>query len=97
MRVIAKRTLREFWTKHHDAEQALLAWHDEAAVATWKSPADIKRHYPSASIIGDNRVVFNIKGNNYRLVTRINYPFGIVWIRFVGTHAVYDRINAEKI
>lgn len=97
MRVISKRTLREFWTKHRDVEQALRAWHDETTVAVWKSPADIKRDYPSASIVGDNRVVFNIKGNNYRLVVRINYSYTVVWVRFVGTHAAYDRINAKII
>ncbi|WP_276498679.1 type II toxin-antitoxin system HigB family toxin [Pontibacter litorisediminis] len=97
MRVIAKRTLRDFWEKHADSEQQLKAWYSEAEQAEWKSPNDIKKDYPSASILEDNRMVFNIKGNNYRLIVRINYKYGIVWIRFVGTHAEYDKIDATKI
>lgn len=97
MRVIAKRTLREFWEKHADSEQQLKAWYNEAEQADWKSPHDIKKEYPSASILEDNRMVFNIKGNNYRLIVKINYTYGIVWIRFVGTHAEYDKVDATKI
>ncbi|MCF8254969.1 MAG: type II toxin-antitoxin system HigB family toxin [Bacteroidia bacterium] len=97
MRVIAKKTLREFWEKHNDCEQQLKAWYEEALSAVWKTPIDIKRDYPIASILGDNRVVFNIKGNNYRLIVKINYRFGMVWIRFIGTHADYDAIDAETI
>ncbi|QMU26699.1 type II toxin-antitoxin system HigB family toxin [Adhaeribacter radiodurans] len=97
MRVIAKRTLRDFWEKHANSEQQLKAWYNEAEQATWKSPNDIKKHYPSASILEDNRIVFNIKGNSYRLIVRINYPFSIVWIRFIGTHAEYDKVDATKI
>lgn len=97
MRVIAKRTLRNFWEKHADSEHQLKAWYSEAEQADWKSPNDIKEDYPSASILEDNRMVFNIKGNNYRLIVRINYKYGIVWIRFIGTHAEYDKIDATKI
>lgn len=97
MRVIAKRTLRDFWEKHADSEQQLKAWYNEAEQADWKSPNDVKKDYPSASILEDNRVVFNIKGNNYRLIVRINYKYGVVWIRFIGTHAEYDKIDAIKI
>lgn len=97
MRVIAKRTLRDFWEKHSDCEQQLKSWYNEAEQAEWKSPNDIKKDYPSASILEDNRMVFNIKGNNYRLIVRINYKYGIVWIRFVGTHAEYDKVDATKI
>lgn len=97
MRVIAKRTLRGFWKKHGDCEEPLKSWYHEAEHANWKSPNDIKKHYPSASIIADNRVVFNIKGNNYRLIVKINYDYGIIWIRFVGTHAEYDKVDAENI
>lgn len=97
MRVIAKSTLRAFWTKHPDCEQQLKCWFKEAEQATWKVPRDIKKDYPSASFLHDNRVVFNIKGNNYRLVVRINFDYGIVWIRFVGTHAQYDKMEASKI
>ena len=97
MRVIAKKTLRDFWEKHADSEQQLKAWFQEAERAVWKSPKGIKKNYPSASILADNRVVFNIKGNNYRLIVKINYDYQMVWIRFVGTHAEYDKINANKI
>ena len=97
MRVIAKRTLRDFWKKHADSEQQLKAWYNEAEQAEWKSPNDIKKDYPSASILEDNRMVFNIKGNNYRLIVRINYKYGVVWIRFIGTHAEYDKVDATKI
>jgi mRNA interferase HigB len=64
---------------------------------TWKTPQQIKIDYPSASFLADNRVVFNIKGNSYGLIVKINYDFGIVWIRFIGTHAEYDKINAITI
>lgn len=97
LRVIAKRTLREFWKKHGDCEEQLKSWYYEAEHSNWKTPNNIKSKYPSASIITSNRVVFNIKGNNYRLIVKINYDYGIVWIRFVGTHAEYDDINAETI
>jgi mRNA interferase HigB len=75
----------------------LKAWYQEAEDADWKGPGDIKRNYPSASILEDNRVVFNIKGNRYRLIVRINYHYGMVWIRFIGTHSQYDKIDASKI
>ena len=97
MRVIAKRTLRNFWLTHADSEQQLKAWYNEAEQADWKSPNDIKKDYPSASILEDNRMVFNIKGNNYRLIVRINYKYGIISIRFVGTHAEYGKVDATKI
>ena len=97
MRVIAKKTLREFWEKHADCEEQLKSWYHEAESANWKSPNDIKTNYPSASILADNRVVFNIKGNKYRLIVKINYDYEVTWIRFVGTHAQYDKIDANKI
>ena len=97
VRVIAKKTLRTFWTKHRDAEERLKAWYKEAEESKWKGPVDIKRDYPTASFLQDNRVVFNIKGNHYRLIVKINYDYGIVWIRFVGTHIQYDKINALTI
>jgi len=97
LRVIAKKTLRDFWEKHADCKEQLKAWYHEAENANWKSPNQVKKEYPSASILVDNRVVFNIKGNNYRLIVRINYDYGIVWIRFVGTHAQYDKIDATTI
>jgi mRNA interferase HigB len=97
VRVIAKSTLRVFWTKHKSCEQQLKSWYQEAEEANWKGPRDIKKDYPSASFLADKRVVFNIKGNHYRLIVRINYDYGIVWIRFIGTHEQYDKIDATKI
>ena len=97
MRVIAKTALRDFWASHPDAEQPLRAWHCEAKKTAWKTPADVKAKHRSASILQGGRVVFNIGGNKYRLMVRINYPFQIVYIRFIGTHREYDRINAETI
>jgi mRNA interferase HigB len=97
VRVIAKKTLRLFWEKHEDCEQQLKTWYDETTVAHWSLPRDIKRMYPSASFLQDNRVVFNIKGNSYRLIVKINYKYQIVWIRFVGTHSAYDKIDANSI
>ena len=97
MRVLAKKTLRNFWKKHNDCEQQLKAWYDEASYAYWKTTNDIKREYPSASFLEQNRVVFNIKGNRYRLIVRISYKYGIVWIRFIGTHTEYDEIDATTI
>ena len=97
MRIIAVGTLREFWKSHADAEQPLKSWYKEAIDTRWLEPNDIKQRYPSADILPDNRVVFNIKGNTYRLIVKIHYNTGIVYIRFVGTHAAYDKINAETI
>lgn len=97
MRIIARRTLREFWEKHPDARQALQAWYADVKQVTWKAPTEIKAIYRNASIIANNRVVFNIKGNQYRLIVLVQYQSGIVYIRFVGTHQEYDRIDATKI
>lgn len=97
MRIFSRSTLRDFWKKHSDSEQSLKSWYQEAERSQWNSPNQLKMEYPSASILADNRVVFNIKGNTYRLITKINYDFGAVWIRFIGTHAEYDKIDATKI
>ena len=97
MRVIAKRSLREFWDRFPDAEDALKTWFAEAERATWSTPAEIKAQYRSASILKDSRVVFNICGNKYRLVVKISYKNGIVLIRFVGTRREYDAINAAEV
>ena len=97
MRVIAKKILKDFWFKYPDCEQQLKSWHQEAVKESWKTPNYIKSNFPTSSIIADNRIVFNIKGNKYRLVVKINYDFGIIWIRFIGTHAQYDKINAKTI
>ena len=97
MRVIAKRTLRDFWIKHPDCEQQLKSWFREAMKSAWKNSNELKLEYPSASILKDNRIVFNIKGNSYRLIVKYNFEFQICWIRFIGTHAEYDKINANTI
>lgn len=97
MRVISKRTLQDFWKCYSEAEHPLAAWYAEAIKAQWKSPQEIKTHYQTASFLRDNRVVFNIGGNKYRLVVKINYEYNTVYIRFVGTHAQYNKINAEEI
>ena len=99
MRIISRKTLRLFWEKpeYADTEQPLKAWFREASNADWASPASIKAAFRNASIVGNNRVVFNIGGNKYRLVVRVNYPFRVMYVRFVGTHAQYDRINVEEI
>jgi mRNA interferase HigB len=88
---------REFWQKHPQAELPLRAWHAEASRAEWTTPADIKKAYRNASFLARNRVVFNIKGNDYRLIAAAHYDRGIMFIRFVGTHAEYDRIDAGTI
>jgi mRNA interferase HigB len=97
MRVISVKTLKDFWQTHPDAEGALRAWYLEAKRASWRGPQDIKIAYRSASILRNSRVVFNIKGNTYRLVVAVKYEIQIVYVRFVGTHAAYDRIDAETI
>jgi len=97
MRVIAVSTLREFWKKHPQAEIPLRAWYAEASWAAWKSPAAIKAAHRNASFLANNRVVFNIKGNDYRLVVAVHYNTGIMFIRFVGTHDEYDEIDAEEV
>ena len=97
MRVIAKKCLRDFWSMHPDCEQQLKSWYREAEKSKWTTPRIIKKQYPTASILMNNRIVFNIKGNHYRLIIRINYNYGMVWIRFIGTHSQYDKIDVNKI
>lgn len=97
MKIVAIKILREFWVLHPNAEQHLKAWVDEVKKATWTQPVDIKAKYRSASILKNRRVVFNIKGNDYRLVVAVAYRFGAVYIKFIGTHAQYDTIDAETI
>lgn len=97
MKVIAVGTLRRFWQRHPDAGQPLKAWHDEARHAAWSAPQDIKNRYASASFVGRNRVVFNIKGNDYRLVVGVAWRFQAIYVKFVGTHAEYDRVDAVTV
>ncbi len=88
---------RELWQRHPDAEQPLRAWYHDTRKADWRSPGDIKRVYANASIVGGNRVVFNVKGNKYRLVVAINYPCRVWYVRFVGSHHAYDRIDVTSV
>lgn len=100
MRIIAKRTLREFWEMHPrgaEAKTPLEVWHSTAELADWATPADVKQTYGDASILKDSRVVFNIGGNKFRLVVRINYAYRVLYIRFIGTHEEYDEIDAQTI
>ena len=100
MRVIALSTLRRFWTgkaAYADAREPTLAWYRHVVKADWRSPPEVKREFGSASILRDGRVVFNIAGNKYRIVVWINYPYRVAYIRFIGTHAQYDRIDAQTI
>ena len=97
MNVISKRTLITFYEQHPQAKSALEVWHSDARKSTWSSPADIKELYASASFLQDNRVVFNIKGNDFRLIVHIDYPRKIVRVKFIGSHAEYDKIDAKEI
>jgi mRNA interferase HigB len=97
MRIIARSTLTEYWQKHPDTEQPLKAWFDDASRGNWQSQSEIKEVYANASIVANNRVVFNIKGNNYRLIVHILYEIGIIFISFIGTHQEYDKIDATII
>ena len=99
MRVISRRRLRDFWESPpgRGSQEPLRAWYREASQAAWKGPFEVKAQYPTASILKQGRVVFNIAGNKFRLVAAIRYDLGILFIRFVGTHAQYDRINAQEV
>ena len=99
MRIISKKTIKDFYeqTLYKDSKEALEAWHKEVVKADWQSPNDVKEQYRHASIIGNNRVVFNIHGNKYRLIVKINYFAKVVYIRFIGTHNQYDKIDATEI
>jgi mRNA interferase HigB len=96
-RIFSKSTLREFWEKNPESEQYLKTWHDTAMNADWKSPNDVKQTYANASILKDRRIVFNIKGNTFRLIAKINYEKQWIFIRFIGTHTEYDKIDANLI
>ncbi len=96
-RIFSKGTLREYWEKHPETEQYLKTWYDTSMNADWKNPIDVKNTYANASILKNQRIVFNIKGNSYRLIAKFNFEKQWIFIRFIGTHAEYDRINAETI
>jgi mRNA interferase HigB len=103
MRIIARRTLRAFVKsraghKDHGALKAALdAWFDEVRKARWSSTAEVKRLYATASIVTADRIVFNIKGNDYRLVVSVDFEKGIVWIKWIGTHKDYDKIDVKEV
>jgi mRNA interferase HigB len=99
VRIIARKTLQAFWKRRGcaDAGQPLLAWFSEVQKAQWKGPADVRKLYRSADFVANNRVIFNIEGNKYRLVVGIKYSASIVFIRFIGTHADYDKIDPASV
>lgn len=99
MRIISQKTIKDFYeqTLYQDSKESLEAWHKEAIKADWQNPNDIKEQYKNASVVGNNRVVFNIHGNKYRLIVKINYFAKVVYIRFIGTHKQYDKIDATEI
>ncbi len=96
-RIFAKSTLRTFWKKHPASEQYLKTWYDTAMNSDWKTPNQVKHTYANASILKDSRIVFNIKGNSYRLIAKFNFEKQWAFIRFIGTHKEYDKINANTI
>lgn len=96
-RIFAKSTLREYWESHADSEQYLKTWYETARTSAWKTPNDVRSTYANASILKNERIVFNIKGNSYRLVVKFNFEKQWIFIRFIGTHAEYDKIDANTI
>lgn len=97
MRIITRKHIKTFCKKHSDVEQALNAWFDEVSAAKWGGPQDVKKRYPTASFLANNRIVFNIKGNHYRLIIGVSYTMGAVYIKFLGTHKEYDRVDAVTV
>ena len=99
MRIIAKSTLRAFYeqSNYSDSKSALEAWHHEVSKLQWSNPNSVKAQYRSASVMGGNKIVFNICGNKYRLIVSVNYDAGIVFIKFIGTHKAYDKVNIEEL
>lgn len=97
VRIISRKTLREFWLLFRDVEEPLKSWYKEVNEAEWNNSNELKKVFPSASIVVNNRIVFNIKGNHYRLVVRVNFELKIIWIRFIGTHKQYDQIDVKNM
>lgn len=97
MRIIAKSTLRDYWTVNKDAEQALLSWYKVANKAKWSNFNEVKQQFGTCKVIGNDRIIFKVKGNNYRLIIKISFENQLIWIRFIGTHSEYDLINAKEI
>jgi mRNA interferase HigB len=96
-RIFSKCTLREFWETYSDSEQYLKTWYNTAMNSNWKTPNDVRQTYANTSILKNSRIVFNIKGNTYRLVVKFNFEKQWIFIRFIGTHAEYDEIDADNI
>jgi mRNA interferase HigB len=96
-RIFAQSTLREFWERNSDSEQHLKTWYETAMNSTWKSPSDVKKTYANASILKNNRIVFNIKGNSYKLIVKFNFEKQWIFIKFIGSHQDYDKIDANTI
>jgi mRNA interferase HigB len=96
-RIFAKSTLREYWEKHPETEQYLKTWYDTAMNSDWRTPNEVKQTYVNASILKDSRIVFNIKGNAYRLVVKFNFDKQWIFIRFIGTHIEYNKIDVNTI
>lgn len=97
MHIIKKQTLKDFWEKHKDSEPQLKAWHSDVEKANWKSFDELKNDYSTAKVVGSDRVVFKIKGNAYRLIAKISFLFQKCYIKFIGTHAEYDKVDAETV
>ncbi|HIJ38298.1 MAG TPA: type II toxin-antitoxin system HigB family toxin [Rhodospirillaceae bacterium] len=98
MQVVALRTLRQFWERHAQSETPIKVWYSQVARADWRTPTDIKDQFgATVDFVGDNRVIFDLSGNKYRLVVRVSYSFKRVLVKFVGTHAEYDKIDAETV
>lgn len=97
MRVLAKKILRDFWEKHPDTEEQLKSWYQETTKAVWPNPNFVNENFPNSRLIPNNRVIFNIKGNQYRLIVRVNYKYKMVYVRFIGSHVEYDNIDPTKI
>ena len=97
MRIVAKSTLRDYWLKNKETEQTLLSWYKVAKKAKWSNFNEVQQQFGTCKVVGNDRIVFKIKGNNYRLIVKISFENQLIWIRFIGTHSEYDLINAKEI
>lgn len=97
MRILAIKTLKQFWEAYPQAKQSLLAWHEETEIAQWNNPNELKQQFRNASIVSEKRVVFNVHGNSYRLVVDIEYRLKIVFVVWLGTHKQYDKVDVKKL
>jgi mRNA interferase HigB len=96
-RILSKSHLRDFWEIHNDSESYLKKWYEVAKKANWQTPAEVKVDFPTASVLKDSRMVFNIKGNDYRLIAKFNFEYQLIYVRFVGTHSEYDKVDANTV